>query len=288
MKLIQSSVEILEQQPGLDGLYKQIEYAGRTCYKSTDMITEASAKEFVDRMIKLGHGAMLEHGTVYLRIPMQAKDVEEYSNNPYSKVSFINGQLTWYITTNLRVLVENNLLDDLQYICEPTEFHEKRITAKFTCDRGVSHEFVRHRVFSFAQESTRYCNYSKNKFNNEITFIIPSWLDEEELIEEFGSLNLEYDKDIDKFQSSEWTDAGNYLQSLAWSEANYFELLNNEWQPQQARSILPNSLKTELVMTGFESDWQGFFELRCSPKAHPDAQKLANELKELMYGKQEE
>lgn len=302
MKLIQSSVEILEQQPGLDGLYKQIEYAGRTCYKSTDRITEASAKEFVDRMIKLGHGAMLEHGTVYLELIGISLDLEHasrydnrlikrYHNNKYSKVIEKHKEdfkSNVYITTNLRVLVENGWMDDLKYICEPTEFHEKRITAKFTCDRGVSHEFVRHRVFSFAQESTRYCNYSKDKFNNEITFIIPSWLDEEELIEEFGSLNLEYDKDIDKFQSSEWTDAGNYLQSLAWSEANYFELLNNEWQPQQARSILPNSLKTELIMTGFESDWQGFFELRCSPKAHPDAQKLANELKELMYGKQEE
>ena len=302
MKLVHSSVEILEQQPGLDGLYKQIEYAGRTCYKSTDMITEASAKEFVDRMIKLGHGAMLEHGTVYFELIGISLDLEHasrydnkmikrYNNNKYSKVVEKHKEdfkSNVYITTNLRVLVENGWMDDLEYICEPTEFHEKRITAKFTCDRGVSHEFVRHRVFSFAQESTRYCNYSKDKFNNEITFIIPSWLDEEELIEEFGSLNLEYDKDIDKFQSSEWTDAGNYLQSLAWSEANYFELLNNEWQPQQARTILPNALKTELVMTGFESDWQGFFELRCSPKAHPDAQKLANELKELMYGKQEE
>ena len=149
-----------------------------------------------------------------------------------------------YITTNLRVLVENGWMDDLKYICEPTEFHEKRITAKFTCDRVTGESFLRHRVFSFARESTRYCNYSKDKFNNEITFIIPSWLDEEELIEEFGSLNLEYDKDIDKFQSSEWTDAGNYLQSLAWSEANYFELINNEWKPQQARQVLlPNMLE---------------------------------------------
>lgn len=83
--------------------------------------------------------------------------------------------LFYYITTNMRVIVENNRLDDLQYQVEPTEHHEKRITAKFICDRGVSHEFVRHRVFSFAQESTRYCNYSKDKFNNEITFIQPSW-----------------------------------------------------------------------------------------------------------------
>lgn len=286
MKLIQSSVEMLEQQPGLDGLYKQIEYAGRTCYKSTDMITEASAKEFVDRMIKLGHGAMLEHGTVYLTVPYIESDVideyssytiyNKYNKNKYSFVKTIDvedpdaGEFetkieTLYITTNLRVLVENGWMDDLKYICEPTEFHEKRITAKFTCDRGVSHEFVRHRVFSFAQESTRYCNYSKDKFNNELTFIV--------------------NDDLNDDENATGCDYHNLLESI---ELTYLQILQDGYLPQQARTILPNALKTELVMTGFESDWQGFFELRCSPKAHPDAQKLANELKELMYGKQEE
>ena len=160
MKLIKPSFEILEQLPGLEGLYKQIELAGRTCYKSEDKITEDSAKEFVDRMIKSGHGAMLEHGTVYLKskeIPTINgffSDLNKYANNKYSWTHLENDIL--YVTTNLRVLVENGWMDDLQYICEPTEYHERRITVKFVCDRGVSHEFVRHRTMSFAQESTRY------------------------------------------------------------------------------------------------------------------------------------
>lgn len=168
MRLIKPSFEIIEQQPGILGLYKQIELAGRTCYKSEDKITPDSAAAFVDRMIKSGHGAMLEHGTVYLEVPCYADDstsniVYRYINNKYSIVrdrygittSIFQFDSTAYITTNLRVLVENGWTDDLKYICEPTEYHEKRVTVRFICDRGVSHEFVRHRVFSFAQESTR-------------------------------------------------------------------------------------------------------------------------------------
>lgn len=168
MKLIKPNVEIIEQQPELEGIYKQIELAGRTCYKSEDKITEGSAKAFVDRMIKSGHGAMLEHGTVYLAIPITtyAPDaVNNYLHNPYSRVNECKEQIftdkygdkvsAWCVTTNYRVLVENNCLEDLEFLCEPTEYHEKRITVKWICDRGVSHEFVRHRVFSFAMESTR-------------------------------------------------------------------------------------------------------------------------------------
>ena len=156
MKLINPSFSIINQEPGLDGIYKAIESAGRTCYKSENKITPTSAKEFVDRMVKSGHHAMLEFGTVYLRIPMQYKDIDVYSSNLYSKVSFIKDTLSWYITTNYRVLIENGWLDDLKYLSEPTAFHEKRVCVRFTTDRGVSHELVRHRVFSFAQESTRY------------------------------------------------------------------------------------------------------------------------------------
>ena len=301
MRLIKPSFKILKQEEDYLGVCKQIELAGRTCYKSEDRITETSAKEFVDKMIKSGHGAMLEHGTIYLKYDSQYnKDLEciqvldkeelneiksfirKYQENKYSKINYNKNDIRWIlVTTNLRVLVENDWLDDLQYICESTEYHEKRVTAKFICDRGVSHEFVRHRVFSFAQESTRYCNYSKDKFGNDCTFIIPCWLDEADLIDEFGDLNsLEYHKDIEKFQSSEWSDAANFLQSIAWSESNYLTLLDNEWTPQQARSVLPNSLKTELVMTGFVSDWKGFFTLRDSNAAHPQARELAIPLKE--------
>lgn len=282
MKLIESSVQIIEEKDP----YKMIELAGRTCYKSEDKITENSAKEFVDRMIKLGHGAMLEHGTVYLTITATSPEVRKYEINPYSRVKKIsvdgiNGRA--YITTNYRVLVENNRLDDLQYQVEPTEYHEKRITAKFICDRGVSHEFVRHRVFSFAQESQRYCNYNKDKFNNELTFIKPTWLD----IPTGDYTYWDGDWcDIDNMKIQLPSDNGiadNFLWCLNNAGMQYRLLINKGLKPQEARGVLPNATKTELVMTGFESDWKHFFELRCSGAAHPDAKKLADELYKLIH-----
>lgn len=281
MKLIESSVQIIEEKDP----YKMIELAGRTCYKSEDKITENSAKEFVDRMIKLGHGAMLEHGTVYLTITATSPEVRKYEINPYSRVKKIsvdgiNGRA--YITTNYRVLVENKWLDDLKYQCDPTPSHEKRITVKFICDRGVSHEFVRHRVFSFAQESQRYCNYNKDKFNNELTFIKPTWLN----IPTGDYTYWDGDWcDIDNMKIQLPSDNGiadNFLWCLNNAGMQYRLLINKGLKPQEARAILPNATKTELVMTGFESDWEHFFELRCSGAAHPDARKLADELKSLM------
>ena len=295
MKLIKPSFEILEQLPGLEGMYKQIELAGRTCYKSEDKITEDSAKEFVDRMIKSGHGAMLEHGTVYLSLDMTSR--EQYFKYCYNKFSKANSTgnaeySTWrgFVTTNLRVLVENDWLEDLQYISEPTEYHEKRHTVKFTCDRGVSHEFVRHRVFSFAQESTRYCNYSKDKFGNEITCILPPWLSENDLPKGFGYTSDDWGSLICEFYY-EATEKGksegfiiepvrNFVFALQTSEQLYFSLLKEGWKAQEARSVLPNALKTELVMTGFKSDWKHFFELRCPGSAHPQARELAIPLQE--------
>lgn len=289
MKLIKPSFEIWEQPAGLEGVYKQIEKVGRVCYKSEDKITEDSAKPFVDRMIKSGHGAMLEHGTVYLYIRRKGNEsleVDRYLMNPYSKVVFSqspnSGDMKIYITTNLRVLVENGWLDDLQYICEPTEYHERRVTVHFTCDRGVSHEFVRHRVMSFAQESTRYCNYSKDKFGNELTFIIPCWLD----IPTGHYAYWDGDWcDIDKMKiqlpEGEHKDIDAFLWTLNNAETHYTLLINSGWKPQEARAVLPNSLKTELVVTGFTSDWDHFFGLRArgtTGAPHPQAKELAEPL----------
>lgn len=288
MKLIESSVQIIEEKDP----YKMIELAGRTCYKSEDKITENSAKEFVDRMIKLGHGAMLEHGTIYLTIDGEDPNLSKIQSNPHTKVNLVpyevltegNYTISYkaYITTNLRVLVENNLKELLCYQVEPTEHHEKRITAKFICDRGVSHEFVRHRVFSFAQESQRYCNYNKDKFNNELTFIKPTWLD----IPTGDYTYWDGDWcDIDNMKIQLPSDNGvadNFLWCLNNAGMQYRLLINKGLKPQEARGVLPNATKTELVMTGFESDWEHFFELRCSGAAHPDAKKLADELKSLM------
>ena len=273
MKLIKPSFLIKEQEPELIGIYRQIEYAGRICYKSSNKITPDSAKEFVDRMIKSGHGAMLEHGTVYLTIPnknvIKNLLIHYYEKNPYSKVVLTNNNV--YITTNYRVIIENNWNVDLEYITAPTEFHIKRTTAKFICDRGVSHEFVRHRVFSFAQESTRYCNYTKDKFNNELTFIIPCWIKDLKEGSYYAYCEYHHSKND---ASKRWFD------SCMSSEFVYTNLIEEGWKPQEARTILPNSLKTELIMTGFNSDWQHFFELRCAPNAHPQAKELADMLKD--------
>lgn len=284
MKLIKPSFEIWNQPAGLEGVYKQIERVGRVCYKSEDKITEDSAKPFVDRMIKSGHGAMLEHGTVYLKCKTEVinryihpedgeeedfNKLEKYEYNSYSVTS--DDGIYLYVTTNLRVLVENDWLDDLQYICEPTEFHEKRITVHFVCDRGVSHEFVRHRVMSFAQESTRYCNYSKDKFGNELTFIQPCWLDDERL-KLYGPYHTVIrDKSLESI----------FIASLNNAEKDYIDLIDLGWKPQEARAVLPNSLKTELVVTGFVSDWNHFFDLRArgtTGAPHPQAKELAEPL----------
>lgn len=284
MKLIKQSFEILDQQCGLEGIYKQIERAGRTCYKSEDKITEDSAKEFVDRMIKSGHGAMLEHGTVYLAmptetmIPIEANGWGKYTKNPYSKgfkVCDVNGQKRVAITTNLRVLVENGWLDDLQYICEPTEYHEKRITVKFITDQGILREFTRHRVFSFAVESTRYCNYSKNRFSHEITFIQPNWISDKDV--ENYHMDFGYFTDQD---TNHITAVNRFISALKNAEYFYMELIKLGYKPQQARNILPLATKCDMVMTGFVSDWRHFFELRDAASAHPQAQELAHSLHE--------
>lgn len=309
MKLIKPSVEYIPQEEERIP-FKHIELCARTCYKSEDKITEDSAHKFVDNLIRAGHWAMLEHGTLYLYLevnpdnafeqfeytsakftaPYNWNDVvgtiaAKYRSNPYSEVNTIynkNGREV-YITTNYRVILDNNWVEDVQFTCgSPTEHHKKRYTLKFICDRSVSHELVRHRRMSFAQESQRYCNYSKDKFGG-VSFIEPSWF------------NF-------KDSSSEQREA--FIQICQDSEECYLKLLDN-WDnkkpdrrfktgfkgnpltPQQARCVLPNATKTEIILTGFEDDWKHFFDLRLrgtTGKPHPDMLILAelahNTLKE--------
>lgn len=291
MKLIKPSFEIWEQSAGLEGVYKQIEKVGRVCYKSEDKITEDSAKPFVDRMIKSGHGAMLEHGTLYFKIPANIDVAGNFLDEAptWTKCKLVESQEGnwWAVTTNLRVMIEHfasEYIEELieNYLCELTEYHEKRITVHFVCDRGVSHEFVRHRVMSFAQESTRYCNYSKDKFGNELTFIIPCWLD-------IPTGQYQYWDgdwcDINKMKvqlpEGEHKDIDAFLWTLSNAEMQYTLLINSGWKPQEARTVLPNSLKTELIVTGFVSDWNHFFDLRArgtTGAPHPQAKELAEPL----------
>ena len=272
MKLIKPSFEIWEQSEGLKGIYRQIERAGRICYHSEDKITEDSAKGFVDRMVKSGHGAMLEHGTVYLAIPITTKHSGQseirYMDNKYSVVRESTGFTMkddlgdecncWCVTTNYRVLVENGWLDDLQYLCEPTEFHEKRICVRYTSDIHFYKDCTRHRVFSWAIESTRFCNYIKQKFGSSITFATPIWLKEEE--------QEEFEEDLKTIESI------------------YFKWINKGWQPQQAAYFLIQGTKAEIIMTGFASDYNHFFDLRSeiakTGKPHPTVVELVEPLRQ--------
>ena len=291
MKLVKPEFQIIEPTDyTMDDIYKSIELAGRVSHKSEDKITETSAKDFVGRMLNMKHLATCEFGTVYLYAhSMYDLDIEKYRQNPYSKAIWNNNG--HYITTNYRVLVENNWLDDLKYLCEPTEYHEKRYTVKFILDRGILAEFTRHRRFSFMAESTRYCNYSKNKFNNELTFIIPNWLN---LISSDNEIYINGDED--KYCYPEDVYTLNFLHTLKYAERAYLYLLtqwnekipdkryksgykNNPWKPEQARGILPLFLKTELYMCGFAEDWKYFFKLRDDKQhAHPQAYELAHPL----------
>ena len=297
MKLIKPYFELIEQQPGEIGMLKHIETCGRVAWKSEDKITDDSYVKFIDMLKGVNHGSVLEHGTVYLVVHENSMTISKYQYNKYSVVATSNDENdeNYYITTNYRVLVENNWLDDLKYQCEPTEFHEKRVTIRLVIDRGVSHEFVRHRTFSFTQESTRYCNYSKDKFGNELTFIEPLWLNRDNLIgwyninNEYAIYqnntdskfpNVIYEQEIEYIDEetnikTPWSAEDWYIYSLRLSELAYVKALEQGWKAQQARAILPNSLKTELIMTGFISDWKHFFHLRCAPGAHPQAQEIA-------------
>ena len=291
MKLVKPKAEILVQESGLQGIYKQIELAGRTCYKSEDKITEDSAKTFVARMINSGHLAMLEHGTVYLCIPCNEGDEEDtyqrdfdYSKNPYSKVVEYNNLLL--VTTNYRVIIENQLFNDIErYLfvwCgndwrfsdddELFKHFEHRTTFKLTTSIGVTRELNRHRVHSIAEQSTRYCNYTKDKFGNEVTFCIPSWIDVPEI--KCGRDIFELDVPIE---------TRIFLRGLISAENFYSELIkHNEWQPQQAREVLPLCTATEIVHTAFDSDWEHFFDLRYfekTGKVHPNMKQLTT----LMY-----
>lgn len=255
----------------LINISEQIELAGRTCYKSTRPEGK-TAEDFVKMLVKSKHYAMLEHGTVYLYKESDKISLDKYFYNKYSRYYVIinDGKVCEYVTTNLRVLKENDWEGDLKYVCHPTKYHAIRKTVRFICSRAIAQELTRHRAFSFAMESQRYCNYSKDKFDNEVTYIIPSFFKE-------NPDNLEFLYSSDECSSAETI----FIMSCVKNESYYFELLKT-LPPEHARSVLNNSCKTELVMTGFEDDWKYLFSLRSSEastgKPHPDMVKLIDNL----------
>lgn len=279
MELINPYYEISNQESfDLIGIYKQIEKTGRVSHKSEDRITETSAKDFVERLIGWGHTACLEQGSVYLKINNDdTEGLMMIDKIPFEKVDhylIINedNEGNIYISTNARVIQENNLHDLLKYLCSPTEYHEKRYCVKFVCSRAISHELVRHRKMSFIQESQRYVNYSKNKFKKEIKFIRPLWYDD-------NKHNIYYES----FSEDQWTKEDRFYKACMNSERDYFQLLDYGLKPQEAREVLTNSTKTEIYVTGFKSDWDKFFDLRCDIAAHPEMRRLCIPLKEELF-----
>lgn len=289
----QPSVELIEQAPGIQGMYEQIERCGRNCYRSTPKGGEG-AEKFTNAMVSSQHFAMLEHGTVYLIIPetLPGEDPHLIVYNKYSKVNRVlrwHIKPIWYITTNYRVLVENGWTDLLRYWSEPTEWHEKRVTVLFDTNIGISREFNRHRVNSMAESSTRYCNYSKDKFGKAISVVEPDWIRDREvlvsmtakdksLVDLFGEVCLGQDKNWESFEY--WL--------LAMETANYCyqKLIGLGCKPQEAREVLPLATNTQLVHTAFVSDWQHFIKLRAEDTPtnhpHPMAMELAQQVKQIL------
>ena len=277
MKIIEPKVEIWEQPKGIDGIYKQIERAGRVCYKSEDHTTEDSAKPFVERMIASEHYAMLEHGTVYLSVPdTQANEdlIQELLYNKFTHLFVLKDVRRINFATNLRVLVEKDMWDICKpYVCDYYKGFfsgDRRVTVHFTTQIAVSREANRHRADSVAEQSTRYCNYSKDKFGGEIAINKPSWIVADNFVH-----SLSYDPANMLDPVEVWWAAN------AYAEACYMRLLQLGWKPEQARTILPLDTNTELVHTAFVSDWMHFFDLRAlnkTGKAHPDMVAVAKPL----------
>ena len=290
MKLINQSFEILEQKDfTITGIKKFIERCGRVCYKSEDRITDDSYEKFVNMLEKRDHARPLEFGTVHLQMYIsdfhKLRDtlcINNMWNDQWIKYHYV-GNLT-YVTTNYRyylAIIKVFPSAEKDFVPQDDELYPKRYTVHFITSRGVMDEFRTHVGLSHLAESTRYCNYSKDKFDNQITFIQPSWiiLDKEIApINELCLLSGQYDRENPNLR---------YLASLVEANYTYILLLNKGWTPQQAREVLPLSIKSELISCGFEDAWSNFFYRRCAKDAHPMAREIATKVrdkfKELNY-----
>ena len=294
--------DILHQENGIDGMKAIIEKAARVCYASENK--DNSDAESADKMIKQlklsNHMTPLEHGTVYL-LTTDKNIAAKYKKNEYSRVKFKKFHKVdkehyevgsgwyeydvteYYITTNYRVLVENNWEDDLKYFCEPTDMHDKRISVMFVSDIGVSREFNRHRKNSINEQSTRYCNYSKDKFGNEVKIIIPNWLynDRDEIDYKINDFR-DYCRIIADSNDNTMNAIDFWLFANLATSFSYLNLINKcDWKAQQARVVLPLDTETILIHTAYEDDWYYFLGLRSKGTTgapHPMAKEIADKL----------
>ena len=288
MKLINQSFEILEQKDfTLKGIKQFIERCARVSYKSEDRMTDTSYEKFVNMLESRGHDRPLEFGTVHLK--MILPDFEGFIhslltigmlNNIWIKHAYKGDVI--YITTNYRYY-----LDIIKYFPnvkkylteEDNEYYPKRYTVHMILDRGVMDEFRTHVGLSHLAESTRYCNYSKDKFNSEVTFVIPSWMDFPEISIDLGNYDKtsvrSKDGNVHIIDTRPPYVEGDFIRSLCEAESNYLSIVRNGWTPQQAREVLPLAVKSELISCGFEDAWKNFFYRRCAKDAHPMAQEIA-------------
>ena len=294
MKLIKQSFEFINQTDfSLVGIKKHIERCARVSYKSEDKITDTSYEKFVNMLESRGHDRPLEFGTVHLKMPyyiystvIDTLTYLDMFNQAWVKVTYENGNM--YITTNYRYyLAIKKVYPDIDeyFTEEDNKYYPKRYTVHMILDRGVMDEFRTHVGLSHLAESTRYCNYSKDKFDNEITFIKPCWLNVPEgkynhcimISKNSPDIKIECvgSDEIGKYYNIE-EDEGLFLNGLVQSELTYLHLINNrKWTPQQARSVLPLGIKSELISCGFEDAWENFMRRRDAPDAHPMAQEIA-------------
>ena len=279
MKLINQSFKFINQTDfSLVGIKKHIERCARVSYKSEDKITDTSYEKFVSMLKSRKHDRPLEFGTVHLKLTLNALDL--FSETVVTSKMFNNQWVQWniqedsedneyyaYMTTNYRYYLA--LLTEAPWLSKyldsnDNEYYPKRYTVHMILDRGVMDEFRTHVGLSHLAESTRYCNYSKDKFGNEITFIKPCWLN---LPTDYAVYSGDNDSDY-------------FMQALEDAENWYLSLLKEGWTPQQARSVLPLGIKSELISCGFEDAWKNFFYRRCAKDAHPMAREIAIPLQE--------
>lgn len=295
MKLIEQSYEICKSK----SLFRDIERAARISYRSEDKIDEGSDLRMVGRLLNMKHHSPLEFGTIYIKVRdvvccgiISEAHAEGCLGKPWvrcNKVEEIEPDgrhvTNWYITTNYRFIVENKLEGLRKYICEPTDHHTLRTTVKITCPRIISQMFMRHRVFSFLQESQRYVNYSKDKFGNEITYIIPVQCREDikdgtEIEDPISAVKFIWgernESDTNLPKVNKFTRA--MLFTFCTAETDYISLVNEGYKPQQARAVLTNYTATSFYMCGFNDDWEKFFELRDKEVVDPQMYDLVHKL----------
>lgn len=278
-------VEEYIPEPGLPGAYKAIEFAGRIC-TGTSPKPDSDGREFTQRMVTSVpmHGRPLEFGTIYLLFDEHKKAVR-YKNNPYSKVNEFENDTNSYVTTTMRVIVENGWYFDLEYsVCQedyPGKFNLRKYLL-WDISRGIADEFRTHCSISTLMQSTRYCNYTRPRFGNCLRITTPTWMMNEwntEFVPEFPE-----DATADYVKESRTININikEYVNSLINSETHYNQLIANGMKAELARGVLPLDTRTVLFQCAFEDAWKHFFYLRIGNGAHPDATYIASKANEIL------